>query len=113
LERCLRDWRTAINVSKNTAVFFVKAVRRIQKPGPVQFLGDPIEWIETARYLGVNPDAQLTWSAHVNQVGKKVAQGSDVLGHLRNKRIGLSIRNGVLLCKQLIRPELRVSDLEI
>jgi hypothetical protein len=32
LERWLRDWRIAINVSKSTAVLFVKAGRRIQKP---------------------------------------------------------------------------------
>jgi retron-type reverse transcriptase len=38
LERWLRDWRIAINVSKSTAVLFVKAARRIQKPTPVQFL---------------------------------------------------------------------------
>jgi hypothetical protein len=38
LERWLRDWRIAINVSKITALLFVKAARRIQKPRAVQFL---------------------------------------------------------------------------
>jgi hypothetical protein len=38
LERWLRDWRIAINVSKRTAVLFVKAARHIQKPRAVQFL---------------------------------------------------------------------------
>jgi hypothetical protein len=38
LEHWLRDWRIAINVSKSTAVLFVKAARRIQKPRAVQFL---------------------------------------------------------------------------
>jgi hypothetical protein len=42
LERWLRDWRIAINVSKSTAVLFVKAARRIEKPRAVQFLGEPI-----------------------------------------------------------------------
>jgi hypothetical protein len=32
LERWLRNWRFAINISKSTAVLFVKAARRIQKP---------------------------------------------------------------------------------
>jgi hypothetical protein len=41
LDRWLRDWRIAINVSKSTALLFVKAVRRIQKPRAVQFLGEP------------------------------------------------------------------------
>jgi hypothetical protein len=64
----LRDWRTAINVSKSAAVFFVKTARRIQKPTPAQFIGQPIQWVETARYLGMILDTQLTWSAHIIQV---------------------------------------------
>jgi hypothetical protein len=94
----------AISVSKSTAVLFVKAARRIQKPRAVQFLGEPIQWVETARYLGVTLDTQLTWYAHVNQAGKKAAQRLGVLGPLLNRRIGLFVRNGVLLNKQLIRP---------
>jgi hypothetical protein len=52
LERWLRYWRIAINVSKSTAVLFVKAAKRIHTPRAVQVLGEPIQWIETARYLG-------------------------------------------------------------
>jgi hypothetical protein len=59
LERCLRDWRTAINVFKSTPVLFVKAARSIHKPREVQFLGEPIQWVQTARYLGVTLDTQL------------------------------------------------------
>jgi hypothetical protein len=36
--------------------------------------------VETARFLGKTLDTQLTWSAHVNQVGKKAAQRLGVLG---------------------------------
>jgi hypothetical protein len=84
-------------------VLFVKAARRIQKPRAVQFLGEPIQRVETARYLGVTLDTRLTWSAYV-EVGKKAAQRLGVLGPLLNRRSGLSVRNGVLLYKQLIRP---------
>jgi hypothetical protein len=105
-----RGRRIVINVSKSTAVLGVKAARHIKKPRAVQFLGEPIQWVETARYLGVTLDTQLTWSAHVNQAGKKTAQRLGVLGPLRNRRSGLSVINGVLLYKQLIRP---LSDLEV
>jgi hypothetical protein len=104
LERRLRDWSIAINVSKSTAVLFVKTARRVQKPRAVQFLGEPVEWVKTAKYLGVTLDTQLTWSAHVNQVGKKAAERLGVFGTLLNRRSGLFVRNGVLLYKQLIRP---------
>jgi hypothetical protein len=80
MERWLRYWRTAINVSRSNAVLFVKVAIRIQKPREVQFLGEPVQWVETARYLGMTLDTQLIWSAHVNQVGKKAAQRMDVLG---------------------------------
>jgi hypothetical protein len=43
LERWLRDWRIAINVSKSNAVLFVRAARCIQKPRPVDFLGELIQ----------------------------------------------------------------------
>jgi hypothetical protein len=46
----------------------------------------------------------VTWSAHVNQVRKRTVQRLGVLGPLRNRTRGLSVRNGVLLYKQLIRP---------
>jgi hypothetical protein len=54
--------------------------------------------------LGVTLDTQLTWLAHVSQVGKKAAHRLGVLGPLLNRRSGLSIINDVLLHKQLIRP---------
>jgi hypothetical protein len=59
---------------------------------------------EPARYLGVTLDTRLTWTVHVNQVGRKATQRLDVLGPHLNRSSGLSIRNGVLLYKQLIRP---------
>jgi hypothetical protein len=80
LDLWLRDWRIAINVSKSTAVLFAKTKRCIQRPRPVQLFGEPIQLVDTARYLGVTLDTRLIWSAHVNQVGRKVAQRLGVLG---------------------------------
>ena len=104
VERWLREWRIAINVSKSNAVFFAKAGWRFPKPRPVQLLGDPILWVDTARYLGVILDKRMTWSPHIVQVRKKAAQRMDLLSSLLHRRSGLSIRNGVLLYKQLIGP---------
>jgi hypothetical protein len=103
LERWLRDWMIAINVWKSTAALLVKAARRIQKPRAVQFFGELIECFETVRKLGVTLDTQLTWSAHVNQVGKKAAQRLGLLGLLYNRKSGRSVKNLVLIYKQLIR----------
>jgi hypothetical protein len=76
--------------------------RRIQRPRQIQFLGEPIAWLETGRHLGVTLDTRLISSVHINQVVRKVAQTLGVLIPLLNRRSGLSIRNGVLLYKNLI-----------
>jgi hypothetical protein len=85
-------------------MLFAKAAWTVPRHRPVQFLGEPIEWGDTARYLGVTLDSRLTWRLHIVQVRKKASQRLCVLGPLLSRRSGLSIRNGVLLYKQLIRP---------
>jgi hypothetical protein len=65
LERWLREWRFAINVSKSNAMLFAKTAWRIPRPRPVQFVGEPMEWVVTARYLGVTLDSLLTWRPHI------------------------------------------------
>jgi len=94
----------AINVSKSTAIIFARAGRRFLQPRPVTLFGEPIEWVDTTRYLGITLDKGLTWSSHIDQVRKKTAQRMGMLGPLLNRKSDLSVRTGVLLYKQLIRP---------
>ena len=101
LERRVSEWRIDINVSKSCAILFAQTGGHIPKSRAVQLFGEPIQWVEDARYLGVTLDKRLTRSKNIDQVRKKVAQG---LGPLQNRRSGLSIMNGVLLYRQPIRP---------
>jgi len=68
-----------------------------------KLFGEPIQWVDTT-HLGVTLDKRLTWSPHINQVRKKTAQRMGTLGPLLNRKSDLSVRNGVLLYKQLICP---------
>jgi hypothetical protein len=102
LEWWLSKWKIAMNVSKSSAMLFVKNGWRIPQPQPLRFFGEPIKWFDTARYLGVNLDKLFTWSRHIDQVRKKAVQRLGTMGPLLNRRSSLSIRNGVLLYKQLI-----------
>jgi hypothetical protein len=114
IEHWLRDWRIASNVSKSIAVLYVKTPRSIQRPRPLQFLGEPILWVETASYLRVILHIMPTWSVNVSHVGNQEAQRLGVLGPLRNSRSFLSVRNCVRLHKQLIRIcQIFLSDLEV
>jgi hypothetical protein len=104
LERWLRERIFAINVSKSNAKLFAQSAWRIFLPRTIHFLGLKIEWVDTSRYLGLTLDACQTWLPCTVQVRKKASQRLGVLVFLLNKRIGFSLRNGVLLYKQLIRP---------
>ena len=56
LQRWLSEWRIAINVPKSTALIFAHAGRRFIQPRQVTLFGEPIQWVDTARYLGVTLD---------------------------------------------------------
>lgn len=63
-----------MKVWKSTALLCVKGGRRTEKPKTVKFLGEPMQWVEIASYLGVTLDTQLICPSHLNQVGKKAKQ---------------------------------------
>ena len=86
LERWLREWRIATNVSQIATMLFAKAGKRVHKPRPVQLFGEPIHWVDTTRYLGVTLYTLLTWSLHVVQARKKAALRLGVLGRALNSR---------------------------
>jgi hypothetical protein len=66
--------------------------------------GEPIQWVDTTPYLGTTLNKPLAWSPQIDQVRKRTARRMSLLGPLLNRRFELSIRNGVLLYQQLIRP---------
>ena len=104
LQRWLSEWKIAISVSKSTAIIFARAGRRFIQRRPVTLFGEPMEWVDRTRYVGVTLDTRLTWSPHIDQVKKRTAERMVMLGPLLNRKSDLSVRNGVLLYKQLIRP---------
>jgi hypothetical protein len=104
LQRWLSEWRIAISVSTSTTIIFARPGRRFIQPRPVVLFGESIQRVDTARYLGVNLGTRLNWSSHIDQVRKKTAQSLGMLAPLLNRKSDLSVRNGVLLYKELIRP---------
>ena len=104
LQRWSSEWRIVINVSKSTAIILVHVGRRFIQLQPVTLFGEPIKWVDTTRYLVVTLDTRLTWSPHIDQVRKRATQRMGMLGHLLNRKSDLSVMNGILLYKELIRP---------
>jgi len=73
------------------------------QPRPVTYFGEPIQLVYTTRYLGLTLDTRPTWSPHIDQVRKRTDQRLGMLDHLLNTKSDLSVRNGDLQYKQLIR----------
>jgi hypothetical protein len=94
----------ASNVSTSTAIIFEPAGRRFIQPRPLSLFGEPLQWVEITRYLGVTLDKRLTWSPHIDQVKKKTAQRMGMLGPTLKGKSEFSVKNGALIYKQLIRP---------
>jgi hypothetical protein len=83
--------------------YFARAGRHFIQQRLVKYFGEPIQLVDTTRYLGATLDAQLTWSPHIEQVRKWAAQTMGMPGTLLNRKNDLSVRNVVLLYKQVIR----------
>lgn len=49
-------------------------------------------------------DTRLAWSSNIDEVRKEATERLGVLGPVLHMGSGLSIRNGVVLYSQLIRP---------
>jgi hypothetical protein len=72
LERWLREWRIAINVSKSSAMLFAKAGRCIPASSALR---RPNPKGHTTHCLGMNLDTRLTWSNNIDRVRKRQRLG--------------------------------------
>jgi len=104
LQRWLSEWRIDINVSNKSAIIFAIGERSFIQPRPVTLSGEPIQWSKTTHDLRLTLNKLLTLSPHIDQVRKIIAQSMGMLGTLLNRKSDLSVRNGVLLFKQIIHP---------
>jgi len=64
-QRWLSEWRITINVSKSTAIIFVRARRRFFQRRPVTLFGEKIQCVDTTCYWTVTLDTRPTWSPHI------------------------------------------------
>ena len=104
LQRCLSEWRVAINVSKSSAIIFAH-IRTAPHPAPTSHTLRGTNLMGRNYTLsGVTLDKRLIWSPHIVQVRKKTARRMGMLGPLLNRKSDFSFRNGVLLYKLLMRP---------
>ena len=97
LQMWLSEWKIAINVSKSTAIIFACAGRRFIQPQTSNIL-------RGANPAGLTLDTRLTRSPNIDRFRKRDAQRLGMLDPVLNRKSDISVRTGVLLYKQLIRP---------
>ena len=59
--------------------------------------GEPLEYVDTTRYLRVYLDRRLTWSPYIDQVRKMTAQRMGMLGPLVNRKSYIQERSPAIL----------------
>ncbi|GFT96931.1 hypothetical protein TNCV_5107311 [Trichonephila clavipes] len=93
LELWLNDWKVKVNASKSACLMFT---RRSQLPvglTPVTIFGQPVPWVNVAKYLGLFLDAKLTFAYHIEQTRKKAIAVHAMLKKLISRRSKLEIRH--------------------
>jgi len=85
-------------------MIFARAGRRFIKPRPVTLVEETIEWVEATRYLGVALDNDSPGRLTSISLGGGLIKSLGMLGPLRKRKSDLSVRNRIVLYKQLIRP---------
>lgn len=100
-----KKWKIAINSTKSESKIFT--LRRPIDPPNITVLNSEIPWNppdQAIKYLGVYLDRKLKWKIHITKK-LNLAQGRLLkLYPLINKKSPLSIKNGLLLYKSLLRP---------
>ena len=94
----------AVKFSKRCAIIFTRAENCFLKRRPVHLFGEPRQWVDTLQYLRVILDNRLNWLHCIDQFRMKAAQRLRVLFPLLKRKRLLSIRNGSLRYKKLVRP---------
>uniref|UniRef100_A0A2A4JRM8 Reverse transcriptase domain-containing protein n=1 Tax=Heliothis virescens TaxID=7102 RepID=A0A2A4JRM8_HELVI len=112
---CVSDWAKSfglqINPAKSQAMiigsrFFRNAVDVTSLP-PLYLDGVCIDYTVTAKDLGVTIDSNLSWSAHVNEVSRKVHFSMHTLRCLQNF---LPLKTKICLAQSLIQPIIDYAD---
>ncbi|GFW71097.1 RNA-directed DNA polymerase from mobile element jockey [Trichonephila clavipes] len=104
LELWLNDWKIKVNASKSACLMFTRKNQLLVGLTPVTIFGQPVPWVNVAKYVGLFLDAKLTFARHVEQTRKKATAVHSMLKKLISRRSKLAIRHKVLLFNSIIRP---------
>lgn len=105
LEDWLEKWRIKININKCQAILFSKKTKNFRiLPPPLQLHGQPIEWKEEVKYLGITLDKKLLFKRHIDTIKGKAYGKLKRLYPVLNPKSKLQYKTALTLYKTLLRP---------
>lgn len=98
-------WRLEVNPNKTQAITFGKnRKRQPNQRQQLQWKGNPLQWSNQAKYLGITYDAKLSWKKHIQKVRGKAIGQARLLYPLLNRSSKLNLQTKMLIYKIYIRP---------
>lgn len=96
-----KKWRIKLNETKSQHVNFTNLR---QNPLPLRINGQIVPYANSAKYLGMTLDARLRWKEHIKIKCKQLKTLRAKMEWLIGRNSHLSIRNKLLLYKQILKP---------
>ena len=100
--RWARDNKLTFSAEKTKCMIFTRK-HRYEKPR-LHIEGQPLEYVESFRYLGVILDRKLNWTEHVETQCEKAKKNLMVCRRLVGKSWGLSPRTNAWVYTAIVRP---------
>lgn len=99
IEDWMSKWHLELNPNKCQAISFTRKL----PPSRLIILNHTVEWENTAKYLGVILDKNLTWKRHISHVRSKMQTAFQKISKLIFNR-KINCKNKTILYKAFVRP---------
>lgn len=99
-----RRWRLKVNSTKTTAILFGHTNLENKELPKIHINGDPIEWANSVKYLGVTFNRKLNPEPHIKNIIRKATLTRLTLLPILHKKSPLSIKTKIRIWKMYILP---------
>lgn len=102
LEKYFLKWKIKVNTSKTTATIF--SHKKSKYSSSLQIFNEKVQFVDSAKYLGLNLDTKLSYSNHILLVVKKAHAAISILYPLLCRNSSVSIKNKIIMYNMCIQP---------
>lgn len=96
-------WRLKVNASKCEVIIFNMKLGKATNR-KISFNGVEVPIVKHAKYLGINLDAKLKWTHHIDLTASKAYQRFGMLYPMLKKESGINLKTALIVYKATILP---------